>query len=113
MAFNLTGGAIGLVVNGTVDMHGASQSVGGITGSGTLTNSVASINTTLTVVGTSQFDGVIQNGAAQMSLVKDAGGVLTLTGASTYTGNTTIKAGTILASNASGSATGNSNQVIL
>jgi autotransporter-associated beta strand protein len=47
-------------------------------------------------------------GAATDSLAKTGSGNLTLTGANTYTGGTTVKAGKLLANNTSGSATGTS-----
>jgi len=41
-----------------------------------------------------------------------AGGILTLTGANTYTGNTTVSVGTLLVNNTTGSATGSGNVTV-
>ena len=58
-----------------------------------------------------EFDGVIEvtndfSGDTSNGLVKVGSGTLTLTGANTYSGDTTISAGTLVADNTSGSATG-------
>ncbi len=89
---------------GTLDLNGNNQTVasiatrvealgevpaGGvqaITGGGTLTIN-QSINT--------EFQGVITDGAAATALVKSHTGTLTLGGANTYTGNTTVTGGTL------------------
>jgi autotransporter-associated beta strand protein len=57
---------------------------------------------------------LIQNGTGggALSLAIDGAGTQRLTFANTYTGNTTITAGTLLANNASGSATGAGNIAI-
>jgi autotransporter-associated beta strand protein len=106
LAWNLTGGAITIFVASTHDLHGMSQTVGGITGTGIINNSVAASPATLTVNGTSTFSGSIQNGAGVVALVKSTGGTLTLNNGSTYTGGTTITGGTLIANNNTGSATG-------
>lgn len=57
------------------------------------------INRVLTVSGSgnTQLDGVIANGgfSGTLGLTKSGAGVLTLTGSSTYSGNTTVSAGTL------------------
>jgi autotransporter-associated beta strand protein len=106
MAFNLSGGAINLVVNGTYDMNGVSQTVGGITGTGQIINSLNSTLATLTVVGSSQFDGTIGGSVGGVALQKSVGGVLKLTGSNVYTGGTIVDGGTLLVSNTTGSGTG-------
>ena len=50
------------------------------------------------------LSGVISGGGA--TLTKAGAGTLTLTGANTYAGNTTVNAGTLLVANTSGSGTG-------
>jgi autotransporter-associated beta strand protein len=60
------------------------------------------------------FSGSIQDGSngAGGSLSKVGTGTLTLSGANTYTGNTTVSAGVLLASNRTGSATGTGNVAV-
>ena len=46
-------------------------------------------------VGTTQVDGVIANGAGSVALVKTGAGTLTLSNSNTYSGQTTVTAGTL------------------
>jgi autotransporter-associated beta strand protein len=95
---------------GTLDLMGSSTTLGAISsvaaGSGVITNSGRTQNSpslpitpaTLTVdfdTVTSAFSGILQDGAGGLSLVKNGTGTLTLGGANTYTGATTINAGTL------------------
>ncbi len=90
-----------LVIAGTLNMAGYSAAVGSITGAGTITSS-ASGNLSLTVGAngtTTEFSGLLANGlATSLALIKIGGGRLTLSGANTYTGSTTINAGTLTVS---------------
>ncbi len=88
---------------GTVlDLDGNSLTIASLndgTGLGTVTNSVAS-SVTLTLQpasGSATFSGVIQNGTAgaQTSLTMDGPAVQVLAGVNTYSGPTTITAGTL------------------
>jgi autotransporter-associated beta strand protein len=105
---------------GTYDLAGFNQQIAGLTtaGSGTtqtVTNSGASGTNTLTVSNDATtsntdytFSGVIQDGAsAKTALTKAGSKTLTLTGANTYTGLTTISGGTVVAANASALSTSN------
>jgi autotransporter-associated beta strand protein len=76
-------------------------------------NQISALNTevnrtidaaTLTVDSSSSttFGGVINNATAAISLVKQGTGTLTLSGANTYIGATTVNAGTLAITNASG-----------
>jgi autotransporter-associated beta strand protein len=98
-----------VTVNGTLDMHGVSETINGLNGSGAVDNSVVAA-TTITVGNnnaTSSFSGALKNTSLSLALVKTGTGTLTLSGTtSTYSGGTTISGGTLLATNASGSATG-------
>lgn len=92
-----------LTVNGTLDVNDHTVSVNGLSGSGTITNSLSGSARTFTAGAnnSTSFGGVIQDGVGTMSFTKTGGGTLTLTNANTYSGNTTISAGTLQVGNAS------------
>ena len=109
-----TGGSARLEVFGNGNLDISQQSAPGLTtgsiegdglvflGASKLTVGANNLNTT--------FSGLIRNGGigggAGGSLAKTGTGTLTLSGANTYTGATTVSAGTLLVSNATGSGTG-------
>jgi bacillolysin len=86
-----------LIVNGTFDLAGFSETVGALSGSGTVTSSAA--GTPVFAVGdatNTTFSGVIQNGSAtSVALTKAGAGTMILSGNNTYTGITTINTGTV------------------
>ena len=90
--------------NGTLDLANATGTIaiGSLSGSG-----IVLLDGNSLTVGSNNFDttfsGVIQESGA---LTKTGTGTLTLTWANTYIGPTTVSAGTLIASNMSGSATG-------
>ncbi len=87
-----------LVVNGTFDMGGFNETVASLSGAGTVTSS-ASGNMILNLgnATSTTYSGVIQNGSAtSLALTKIGTGILTLSGNNSYSGRTTITAGTIL-----------------
>jgi autotransporter-associated beta strand protein len=87
--FTISSGAV-------LDLGGTGQAISSLAGGGTVTNSASGRFATLTVGGTgasSQFSGSLQDGAAQLALVKTGGGVLYLSGPSTYSGYTLVDQG--------------------
>ena len=91
--------ASAVTITGTLDMNTFSETVGSIAGAGTINNVAGAGTPTLTCGGdnsSTTFSGTIQNTSGTLSLTKAGAGALTLSGASTYTGTTTISAGTIL-----------------
>ncbi|MCW1921197.1 autotransporter-associated beta strand repeat-containing protein [Luteolibacter arcticus] len=91
-----------LAVNGnlilTTGTGNTTETVNGLSGSGSITRSGATGTSTL-IVGandaTSSFTGMIGNGAGKVALTKIGSGTLTLNNINTYTGSTTIAAGTL------------------
>jgi autotransporter-associated beta strand protein len=105
---------LGAASNGKLQLYGFSPTIAGLNGDSTalIEDGVAGTHT-LTVSNASAcaFAGVIQNGAAgTLALSKSAGGTLTLSGANTYSGPTTIALGTLqisAANNLGSGAAGN------
>ena len=83
---------------GVVDLNGQSDTIDALTGTGTVTSSAVGTST-LTVGGGNEtvasFSGVIQNGSGTVGLTKTGSGTQTLFGTNTYTGQTTVSAGTL------------------
>jgi fibronectin-binding autotransporter adhesin len=103
--------AIADVAGATLDLNGTSQSIAGLSGGGATGGEVkfgATAGTTLTVIQATNttYAGAISGTGA---IFKDGAGSLTLTGASTYTGATTIFDGVVRITNndALGTAAGN------
>jgi len=102
----------GNTVYGTFDLNGFNQTVGGIgqssdtviPGNNIVTNS-SSTTSTLRInnAAANSFGGTF---SGNLNLTKSSGGTLTLTGASTYTGITTVAGGKLLVNNTTGSGTG-------
>ncbi|QIF03490.1 autotransporter-associated beta strand repeat-containing protein [Roseimicrobium sp. ORNL1] len=102
-----TGDSADITVNagGTYDYR-VSDTIGGLSGAGTVTKGVAGA-ATLTVNNnneTTTFSGVIQNGLGTVTVAKNGTGTLTLTGANTYTGSTTILRGIVILDFSAGGA---------
>jgi autotransporter-associated beta strand protein len=104
-ANTLPGGAY--TVNGTLDIVGA-QTISSLAGSGSAVGNFG--GGTLSVnqaSGTSTFSGTLDdNGSNPLSLVKAGAGTLNLSGANTFTGGTTLNAGTLGALNSSALGSG-------
>ena len=88
----------------TLEIDGVSVQLGSLNGAGTVTNSHAA-NAAAINVGAGTFGGVISNGTQPMALTKVGAGTLTLSGANTYTGATSVNNGTLITSPAQTGAT--------
>ena len=98
---------------GSIDLNGHAQQIAFLKGSaggvGGIVNSVAGTTSTLTVSGTGNgsYAGPIgTSGKANITLVKDGSGSMTLSAANKYTGGTTITGGTLVAGGTSAFGTG-------
>jgi fibronectin-binding autotransporter adhesin len=91
--------ASAFTVTGTLDLNGFSNQIGSLTGAGRVTNegTVGAALTTGDENPSITFSGVLQDGTASLGLIKVGTGTLTLTGANTYSGTTTISVGTLQA----------------
>ncbi len=96
-SLTLQNSTVDIQVDDGLDVNNADATLGGLKGSGNL--SIGS--QTLTVGGnhdTTTYSGVLSGGSG--SLIKNGSGTLTLTGANTYTGDTTVSEGTLVVTGA-------------
>lgn len=101
-----TNGSTTLAINaGAVQIGNGGTS--GTLGSGTVTN-----NGTLVFNRTDSYGGNVANTIGGSGAVTVGNGTLTLTGNNSYSGATTVTAGTLLVSNSSGSGLGTSNATV-
>ena len=92
----VSGGAIStstvLTADGAVSFNSATATIGTLNGAST---GVTTLNSTNLTVNDGTFAGVLQNGASAGALTKTSTGILTLTGANTFTGATSVNLGTL------------------
>jgi autotransporter-associated beta strand protein/T5SS/PEP-CTERM-associated repeat protein len=94
--------AFTVATGATLDLNSFNQTIGSLAGAGQVTNSAPSF-AALTAGGnntSTTFSGILQDGVAGgfLSLTKVGSGTLTLSGVNTYSGGTTINAGTLAVS---------------
>jgi autotransporter-associated beta strand protein len=93
--------AVTINSNGTLNMFSATETIGSLAGSGSVINNgqlITGGNNTSTM-----YSGVISGTG---NVVKQGGGLMTLTGGNSYSGSTLINGGTLVVNNSTGSATG-------
>jgi autotransporter-associated beta strand protein len=86
-----------VTVNGTLDLATFSDTINGLTGSGTV-DTIEGGTPSLTVGGngdSATFNGIIQNTSGTLNLTKNGSGIQTLANVNTYGGITTIANGTL------------------
>ncbi len=90
-------GGVTITTPGILDVNATGPSIPGISGSGTVDNTNASSTTIILnpASGTSTFTGAIQNTGGAVTIDKQGAGTQVLNGSDTYTGGTTIDAGTL------------------
>ncbi len=95
---------------GTLDLAGYSVTVASFSGAaGTVASSMTGSLATLTVnqASATTFGGTIEDGAGQVALSLEGGGMLTLSGTNTYTGLTQVLGGTLVLTSPSAIEDGN------
>lgn len=105
--------AVTVATGATYDLNSFSETIGSLAGGGTVTSGAAGA-LTLTAGGdntSTLFSGVLQDGSAAISFTKAGTGTLTLTGANTYSGATTISGGILTADSISGNALGSTSSI--
>jgi autotransporter-associated beta strand protein len=102
------GTALTVAASSTLDLNGAGQQVGSLSGAGTIRNT-GNVLSAL-VVGdssTTTYSGTItKTGGSDISLTKVGAGKLVLSGTDNFTGGTTVVGGTLVVTNVNGLANG-------
>jgi outer membrane autotransporter protein len=99
------------IVTSLLDLHGFSNTIGSLSGNGTVTNNGAApaVLTVANDTTSTTFGGILEDGTGVLGLTKTGTGTLILTGNNAYSGGTTISAGTLQigTGGTTGSITGN------
>lgn len=91
-----TGATLDMGSTTSFDLNGFSETIGGVSGSGTVRNDGSAA--TLTIGGNNQnatFSGTIGAGASVLNLAKTGSGTQTFSGTISYTGSTTVNSGAL------------------
>ena len=88
-----------VILGGDVDLNASSTYNRSITYAGSVTLTGNRTLTTTNTVRAGVISGVINDGGNGYGFIKDGAGLLTLSAANTYSGNTTVSAGTLLIAN--------------
>lgn len=96
-------GAGNVVVNGTLDLNGNSDTINGLTGTGTVDNTATGTTSTLTLGANAgaNFAGSLANTIGTLAITKTGASDVTLSGSNTYSGATTINQGRLFINAAS------------
>ena len=90
--------AFTIMPSAAIALNGFSQTIGSLAGGGEVNNNTGAVPVTLTTGGdntSTTFSGIIHDGGAPLALTKTGTGTFTLTATNTYTGATTVNAGTL------------------
>ena len=91
------GSTVTVAGSGTLDLNGLTETIGALSGSGSVTNSNAHSAVLITGASNidSNFSGVISDGLSPVNVTKTGSGTQTFSGVNTYTGNTSITGGVL------------------
>ncbi|MBE2282926.1 MAG: autotransporter-associated beta strand repeat-containing protein [Prosthecobacter sp.] len=83
--------------SGVLDLAGQTETLGGVSGTGRITNSSTLAATLAVGAGdeSSSFSGLIEDGTGMLSLIKTGDGTLTLSGSHTFSGSLSVLSGTL------------------
>ncbi len=96
------------IINGTLRLQGFSDTINGLSGSGTVTTTAAGASVLTLGDGdtTSSFGGTISNTTGTVAITKTGTGTQTFSGNNSYSGGTTLTSGTLIAGHNSALGTG-------